>query len=160
MNKEQILDKLSKLEAELAELKTEVQKSETPEPWRPEERGRFFWVNTVGEVGTASLRVYDASEKMVEVGNCFETPERAAQVAEKFRMLLKLERYHDMFCPDYEPDWKNRDETKFFAIYDSGTKTWDFQGTEDYKDAANVWFDSPETAEKVCELLNEEEHKE
>lgn len=149
----EMLDKISKLEEELAILKAELQK---PEPWKPKEGEDVHFVT--GTCYVHSTPYFDkADRELVKVGNCFPTKERAEQVAEKIRMLLKLERLHDMFCPDYEPDWKNRDETKYFVLYDSRTKIWDIQDTEEYKEAVNVWFNSPETAEKVCELLNKEE---
>lgn len=149
----EMLYKISKLEEELATLKAELQK---PKLWKPEEGEGVHFVSGNGHV-ISTVYCDKADRELVKVGNCFKTLERAKQVATKYRMLLKLEQLHDMFCPDYEPDWKNRDETKYFVLYDSRTKIWDVQDTEEYKEAVNVWFDSLETAEKVCELLNKEE---
>lgn len=49
----------------------------------------------------------DGSElhkKRFENNNYFLTKERAEEVADKINFLLKLERLHDTFCPDYKPD--------------------------------------------------------
>lgn len=74
------LDKISKLEEELAILKAELQKPEGGEDIR----------FATGTCYVHSIPYFDkAYREFVKAGNYFKTPERAEQVAEKFRMLLK-----------------------------------------------------------------------
>ena len=68
-------------------------------------------------------------------------------------MLLKLERYHDMFCPDYVPDWSS-DDAKYVVCYDEVGKQWDCERSFIIRYATQVYFDSRETAQKVCYFLN------
>ena len=62
----------------------------------------------------------DGSElhkKRFENNNYFHTEERAEEVADKINFLLKLERLHDIYCPDYKPNWNNEWESKFYIFY-------------------------------------------
>lgn len=88
--------------------------------------------------------------------NYFLTKERAEEVADKINFLLKLERLHDVYCPDYKPDWEEgKDECKWFIRFDAKNKEYLAFWTTIYRDAT-VYFDSKETAKKVCEILNKE----
>ena len=58
-----------------------------------------------------------------------------------------------MFCHDYVPDWSS-DDAKFIVDYDEGEKQWGCDRIFLIRDATQVYFDSKETAQKVCDLLN------
>ena len=47
-----------------------------------------------------------------ENNNYFLTEKRAEEVADKINFLLKRERLHDTFCPDYKPDWSDVSNAK------------------------------------------------
>lgn len=94
-------------------------------------------------------------EDYFENNNYFLTKERAEEVVNKINFLLKLERLHDIYCPDYKPDWNNMEENKWYATFDSRDKKYTRFWTNVYLEAV-VYFDSKETTEKVCEILNEE----
>lgn len=88
--------------------------------------------------------------------NYFLTKERAEEVANKINFLLKLERLHDTFCPDYKPDWNDKSDSKWDVVfdYDENRYTPFWNAVTDNR--AIVYFDSKENAEKVCEFLNKE----
>lgn len=138
-------------------LEAEVKKLEEPKPWKPEHNKEFWFVSGAGQVRNEAWDDY-ICEPFYNVGNCFPTEESAKQVAEKIRMLLKLERYHDMFCPDYVPDWSDY-TCKFFICYDIYNHEWTCDWVSGLKYPAQVYFDSEETAQKVCDLLNREENE-
>lgn len=88
--------------------------------------------------------------------NYFLTKERAEEVADKINFLLKLERLHDTFCPDYKFDWEDKErECYWYVQINSGTKRYEALWSY-YKVVTTAYFDSRETAEKVCEILNKE----
>lgn len=91
------------------------------------------------------------------MNNYFHTKERAQEVADKINFLLKLERLHDIYCPDYVPDWKNQDEPKYSVFYDHRSKQYRTSkfSINDYKN--NAFFATQEIAQKVCDILNAEE---
>ena len=84
--------------------------------------------------------------------------ERVEEVADKIKFLLKLERLHDTFCPDYKPDWSDVSNAKWRVAFDHEKKKyvlcWDWAA-----DCKTVYFDSEETAKKVYETLNKEIEK-
>lgn len=87
--------------------------------------------------------------------NYFKTVQRAEEIADKINFLLRLERLHDTFCPDYVPDW-NDNEYKYCVFYDNTDKR--YRGilvvAAEYK--TNVYFATAEIAQKVCDILNAE----
>lgn len=91
--------------------------------------------------------------------NYFHTKERAEEVADKINFLLKLERLHDTFCPDYKLDWEDeKRECYWYVKFDSRTKT--YKAVWGYHESSTTaYFDSEETAERVCEILNKEIEK-
>lgn len=89
-----------------------------------------------------------------ETNNYFHTKERAEEVASKINFLLKLERLHDIYCPDYVPDWDDFSTFKYSVIYNPAEKRW-------YQTVAGVietctYFPTREIAQKVCDILNAE----
>lgn len=145
---------LGKLEA----LKKEAEmqkKQEEPKPWKPEIGEEYF---TIANGVDAVQYIYygdGIDEVNIPSGNYFRTEERAEQVTDKMRLLLRLEQLHDMLCPDYVPDWNNDGELKFCLGYDHADDCWladDFNVTQ----YPTVYFDTNENAEKAAEILNKE----
>jgi len=165
MDKENILNEIKKIkeinhlnDQRITELEAELKKLEESEPWKPE-FGELYYSCAVGcgvFVNSFRWSYCEISYGLYNAGNCFPTKERAEQVAEKIRLLLKLERYHDMFCPDYVPDWK--DSTHNHCIcHDEYNNKWKNALSILASSPSGVYFDSEETAQKVCDLLNREE---
>ena len=92
--------------------------------------------------------------------NYFLTKERAEEVANRINFLLKLERLHDIYCPDYKPNWNNEWESKFYIFYNISYKKYQYGVTYWTPYCPNIYFNSEETAEKVCEILNKDEENE
>ncbi|MGN1225551.1 MAG: hypothetical protein ACI4TG_10675 [Ruminococcus sp.] len=156
MTNKEIMEKISELEQQIAELKEAAQKQYEPKAWKPYNGDQYFFIDSCLRQVVKISKENPIDRELFELGNCFPTKERAEEVAKKIRMLLKLERYHDMFCPDYVPDWSSDDE-KCFVDYDEVEKQWNCDRTFLIRDAVQVYFDSEETAKKVCDLLNGED---
>jgi hypothetical protein len=95
-------------------------------------------------------------EASYDNNNYFRTEKRAQEVVDKIHFLLRLERLHDTYCPDYTPDWKNSNELKYSVFYDnySGHYHISMFSVNDYKN--NTFFATKEIAQKVCNILNKE----
>ena len=92
-----------------------------------------------------------------ENNNYFLTKERAEEVADKIKFLLKLERLHDTFCPDYKPYWDNNWTQKFYVLFDNRKRKYtNARAFSVVDNHTTVYFDSEQTANKVCEILNKE----
>ena len=90
--------------------------------------------------------------------NYFHTKERAQEVADKINFLLKLERLHDTFCPDYQPDW-NDGKNKYFVFYDNTSKRYAFNAVAVVEYEPGVYFPTGKIAKKVCDILNAEQEE-
>lgn len=93
-----------------------------------------------------------------ENNNYFLTKERAREVASKINFLLKIERMHDAFCPDYKPDWSNTSEEKWYVTFDYEEKMY-VPSLACVVDCKVTYFNGREIAEKVCDVLNKEIEK-
>lgn len=87
--------------------------------------------------------------------NYFYTKKRAQEVADKIKFLLKLERLHDIYCPDYKPGW-NSFERKYRVYFNNliGKYTWDTWSHAECVET--TYFPTEEIAQKVCDILNKE----
>lgn len=123
------------------------------------EKGLHYYCVGVNELGVTVEPHIDNrlifSDVMFKNNNYFRTKERAEEVADKINFLLKLERLHDTYCPDYKPDWSDVSNAKWRVAFDHEKKKyvlcWDWA-----VDCKTVYFDSEETAKKVYETLNKE----
>lgn len=97
----------------------------------------------------------DADLRYFKNNNYFHTCGRAQEVADKINFLLKLERLHDTFCPDYNPNWNNG-ENKYFVFYDNTCKRYAFNAVAVVEYEPGVYFPTREIAQKVCDILNKE----
>ena len=158
MNHKEIMEKISELEQQIAELKEAAQKQDEPKAWKPVAEEKYWYITANTSVSNTKFCNDDVDNWIIKYNNCFRTKERAEEVAKKIRMLLKLEQYHDMFCPEYVPDWSSC-YLKYFVSYDEAEKQWCSVKIGSISDAAQVYFDSEETAQKVCDLLNGEDEE-
>jgi len=88
--------------------------------------------------------------------NYFHTEKRAQEVADKINFLLKLERLHDIYCPDYVPDWNDFFACKWYVWMNTDDRLYCCTRTASAKDPCGVYFHSEEIAQKVCDILNAE----
>lgn len=149
--KAEFLGKLEALQKE-AEAKKE---QEEPKPWKPEVEEGYFYIGNTLEIGEYFNGGDYIDDKLITAGNCFRTKKRAEQVAEKMRLLLRLEQLHDMICPDYVPDWEN-EKDKFCLCYHHEGKQWSVESWLFFENQGFVWFDTFENAEKAAEILSKE----
>lgn len=90
-----------------------------------------------------------------ESNNYFHTRKRAEEVADKINLLLKLERLHDTYCPDYVPDWQDN-ARKYYVFYGTKDSTYYVGGCLAVDRKPCVYFPTTEIAQKVCDILNGE----
>lgn len=91
--------------------------------------------------------------------NYFKTRKRAQEVADKINFLLKLERFHDTFCPGYVPDSDNFSSNKYTIFYDHTEKIYEVICLSSTCHRTLAYFPTEEIAQKVCDSLNKENKK-
>lgn len=109
----------------------------------------------IEECRERGVNCYSDNENF-ESNNYFKTEERAQEVADKINFLLKLERLHDTFCPEYVPDWNDFNERKYIVFYNGNKKQYDINSFNSIRYVSSVYFSSLEIAKKVCGILNAE----
>ena len=143
-------NEIKKLEAE----------KERPAFERVEEGKKYYTVATDSYNGIfvkEYIEEYIGFDKSnFENNNYFFTKERAEEVADKINFLLKLERLHDTFCPDYKPDWNNKSESKWTVTFDYDKKKYAPYWSTVIDKCTIVYFNDSKTISKVCEILNKE----
>ena len=97
----------------------------------------------------------DFNNNCFKNNNYFKIRERAEEVKSKIELLLRLERLHDTFCPDYKPNWNDNSEPKYFIEFDCEDNIYVLNYT-DYYYRTDVYFPSQDVAQKVCDVLNAE----
>lgn len=150
--KAEFLEKLEELRKE-----AEAQKEqEELKPWNPQAREKYFCIGNY----FLSYSFYNMNDDVdsynFEIGNYFRTKERAEQVAEKMRLLLRLEQLHDMLCPDYVPDYEDDDEVKHHVYFNHFLDRYDISYSTRRENPCMVAFDTKKNALKAAEILNKE----
>lgn len=138
---------LGKLEA----LQKEAEMQKKQEEWKFGEK--YFYVSQSGRVIQEMFTEHRTDIARKNFGNFFPTKERAEQVAEKMRLLLRLEQLHDQLCPDYVPDWGNYGQ-KFLVYFNHAENRWHIGASNAFELRCATYFDTEENAEKAAEILN------
>ena len=149
--KAEFLGKLEALEKE-AEMQ---KKQEEPKPWKPKDGEDYFYICIDFTIDSWENVDDDTDKRNFRIGNCFQTEARAEQVAEKMRLLLRLEQLHDMLCPDYVPDYKG-DETKYHLYFNHVQGKYEVSCSTSWENPCMVVFDTEKNAQKAAEILNKE----
>ena len=93
-----------------------------------------------------------------ESNNYFKTVQRAEEIADKINFLLKLERLHDTFCPDFNLGLGDGlDVEKYYVYYNFVYEKWMNSCMIHASSAVQVYFPTEEIAQKVCDILNKED---
>ena len=67
-----------------------------------------------------------------------------------------MERMHDIYCPDYVPDWHSDDRKYYVYLYhEKNGEKFEISdiGSSEY---SSTFFPNRKIAQKVCDILNEE----
>ena len=157
---EELKENIDKALAEVTEYEKLIQKlKEQEEPkFERREGERYYTVGTNnGKAECCGMTDnLPCDEMWYSNNNYFYTEERAQQVADKINFLLKLERLHDIYCPDYVPNWEDDEESKWYVYYDVRDKEYIVYNSTVIRKCIDVYFDSAKTAYKVCDILNKE----
>lgn len=130
---------------------------EEPNFGRVKNNKMYFSVEIVNGKGDWRRKTEDGDYcdvKYFDNNNYFHTQERAEEVADKINFLLKLERLHDIYCPDYVPDWENG-EDKYYIFYNTATDGYGYRQAR-VKIESTVYFSTEKIAIDVCDELNKE----
>lgn len=134
-------------------------REQEPKFERVKENEEYFFIRFDGNDGLVVVGDEEQDDPLdkaaYENNNYFKTKQRAQEVADKINFLLKLERLHDIYCPDYVPDWGNDTET-YIIPYGMIKKRYFVSCVHACWTITYVYFPTREIAQKVCDILNKE----
>jgi hypothetical protein len=157
MTKEEMKQELDRLNKCIKHLETELSKTENEPKFERLSHGEpyyYIYGNNM-EVAVASDDSDYTSEVCYVHNNYFHTKKRAQEVAEKIKFLLRLERLHDIYCPNYKPNWEENDEHKYCVCYDGVDNKYFVDWQAHCIPHSDVFFPTEEIAQKACDILNE-----
>lgn len=128
---------------------------EIPQPWRAEEGENYYFVGTLGSVYKFKDTRSFHDNRAFEIGNYYKTEERTEDVAEKIKLIFKLERLHDIYCPEFKPNFKDLEELKCSIYFDHKDGLYRIYKCLSTEDVHGIYF-TEEAAEEVCRILNKE----
>ena len=151
MNDNDILKKIEELDLQIKDLKQLLNEKET----FPKKGGTYYFVNANCTIVDNIWNEDDIECELLYSNNCFKTRERAEEVAEKIKLLLLLERGHDEYCPDFKPYFEGPGLNKNYVVYyDYASHKWRYDYFSKITNKHDVYFDSEESAQKMCNMLN------
>lgn len=86
--------------------------------------------------------------------NYFADAKTAQSLADKINFLMELQRYHDIYCPDFVPDWNELNTDKYCIYFHHSYGEFMYNGLSWCESKETVYFPSSEIAQKVCDRLN------
>lgn len=108
---EEEIEKISQeLEAKISILQDKLRMQKAQIDYSIKDGDEVYCISPELDVVAFTFDEDDKSDmKILSIGNCFKTRERAEHVANKIKFLLRLEFLHDKYCPGFlnEQDYKN-----------------------------------------------------
>lgn len=138
----------------------EVEEEHEPEFKRVERNGKYYRVELDYGVRVVSdIDICNALDNSAaKISNYFLTRERAEEAADKIRTLFLLEKMHDIYCPDYKPDFNDSHTYKWCVREMAGEykASWEYSVSH----PTDVYFATREIAIKAADILNRREKEE
>ena len=83
---------------------------------KPEDNEKYFFISGCGVINSCRWINDSTDNGYYEIGNCFKTKEEAEFALEKVKVETELRRFAEE-NNEYEIDWKNRNQNKWFIYY-------------------------------------------
>lgn len=141
-------EKIIELQKQIDELKTEVKNK-----FKRVDKGEDYYTVAIEcgkAIAVSTFDGYDCyDDDRFENNNYFLTEERAEEVAEKINVLLKMERIHDMLCPEYKPDWNDGGISKYNISTNCRDEAIEFQSWYTKKMPTTTYFPADKIEEAI-----------
>lgn len=163
MTDQEFMQKYRDLEGRVKQLEAVINKVETdsePKFERVEKNDCYYSVQLDNSCQVIIRReeYCHVDNNCYNLPNYFHTKERAQEVLDEIKFLLKLERLHDIYCPDYKPDRDDKYTKKYYIFENNlGAQSfWAYGINTATRNSNTVYFPTEEIAQKVCDILNKE----
>ena len=145
---------IEKLEKQIEELRAEVERLKNEETLKRTEH--YYFLNIDGD-GDFYIDENDdgITTDYYDNWNYYLSEESSERFLSAVEELKVLQHYHEMYCPNYIPNWNDEDEVKWYVFFNKTLGRYQYSyDTYDFR-LNEIYFDSEETVRKVCDRLNE-----
>ena len=145
---------IERLEMQIEELKAEVERLKNEEALKRTEH--YYFLNIDGD-GDFYIDENDdgITTDYYDNWNYYLSEESSERFLSAVEELKVLQHYHEMYCPNYIPNWNDEDEVKWYVFFNKALDRYQYSyDTYDFR-LNEIYFDSEETVRKVCNRLNE-----
>ena len=145
---------IEKLEMQIEELRAEVKRLKNEEAFKRTEH--YYFLNIDGD-GDFYIDENDdgITTDYYDNWNYYLSEESSERFLSAVEELKVLQHYHEMYCPNYIPNWNDEDEVKWYVFFNKTLGRYQYSyDTYDFR-LNEIYFDSEETVRKVCDRLNE-----
>ena len=147
---------LAVIQAEIEKLKAEEQSKEV-KPWRADEDGRYYAIDADGEILDLGEHFREDCNEMFSCGNYYRTRELAEQDAKELALRGRVRQLRDALCEGYQ---FVHDNLNYFVFYCHADGRFQVDCCTACQSIAEIYFDTKEHAQTVCDILNAEMRKE
>lgn len=121
MNYKELEQEVKRLEEQIKDLKIKLEEKAEKKPYEvevPEDLEDYFYVDETGIIYKLSVYVEAEQIKILNRGLAFKTVEEAQQYDKERILLFKLHKWAEMKNGDWEPEWSDINENKYYIYYD------------------------------------------
>lgn len=119
MNKQEILDEISKTKEHLANMEKMLEECEYKR-WIPKANKKYWYIDSSGSVNYTCFLVEAVMDAIrLKTYNCFKTKEEAEQEAEKILVRRQLEDIARRLNRGREIDWNTEEQSKYYICTDN-----------------------------------------
>lgn len=145
---------IERLEKQIEELKAEVERLKNEEALKRTEH--YYFLNIDGDGDFYIDEGNDGiTTKYYDNWNYFLSEDSAECFLSAVEELKVLQHYHEIYCPNYVPDWNDEKEEKWYVFFNKSLGRYQYSyNTYNFR-LNEIYFDSEEIVRKVCDRLNE-----
>ena len=121
MNYKELEQEVKRLEEQIKDLKVKLEEKAEKKPYEvevPDDIETYYTINTRGELQILSFYTRLIQEELYKRGLAFKTVEEAQQYDKERILLFKLHKWAEMKNGDWEPEWSDINENKYYIYYD------------------------------------------
>lgn len=123
-------------------------------PWKPEKGQEYWTVDSSFGLAVSIIFENDSFDRnLLDFGNAFSSEENALKASKAMRTHNKILQYIIENDGDWEADWNDRSQKKWFIRFNHAENKWKSDYTT-YSQKAGGLYCSHQCCEELVELLN------
>lgn len=157
-NLETLKQQTADLEAKLKEMKAEIDRLENGWEMKcPYKDGdEYYFVSANGLTKYDSWDNYDFEKRAFAQGNIFKTQQAAKLESKRRNLLTRFRAFRDECNGDWEKDWKNHRNRKYFISFEATGKLILFNSGTINQFCLFGYFKNEQDAERAIDLFGDE----